>query len=233
MVHPISSAPSETSSATALIVNALTQAIVSHQLLPGAKLAEQTLANQFGVSRTLVRQALFQLSQHRLIRLEKARGAFVASPCADEARQVFAVRRMLEAEMTRAFVRQVKPAHIKALQAHVRAEKAALRRDDAQARAERTRLLRTFHVRMAELMGNQVLADLLGELISRCSLITLMYQSADAAEHSSDEHAHIVQALAAQDEALAVRLMDEHLQHVQAGLDFAAPATTPAPLTPP
>ena len=207
-------------SSTDQIVSALTQAIVSHRLKPGTKLAEQKIATQFGVSRTLVRQALFQLSQHRLIAMEHARGAFVASPSVAEARQVFAVRRMLEAETTRAFVRQVSPKQIKVLQAHVKAEQAALAHDDAVGRSQRTELLGDFHVRMAELMGNQVLAELLGELISRCSLITLMYQSASAAEHSSDEHVQIVKALAAKDEALAVRLMDEHLQHVEANLDF-------------
>jgi hypothetical protein len=41
---------------------------------------------------------------------------------------------------------------------------------------------------MAELMGNEVLAQMLGELISRCALITLMYQSRSEAEHSNDEH---------------------------------------------
>ena len=66
------------SSTTAAIVDALTRAIVEHRLHPGSKLAEQKLADHFGVSRTLVRQALFQLSQNRLIRLEPARGAFVA-----------------------------------------------------------------------------------------------------------------------------------------------------------
>ena len=76
-------------------------------------------------------------------------------------------------------------------------------------------------------MGNQVLAELLDGLISRCTLITLMYQSTHAAEHSSDEHAHIVAALAERDEVLAVRLMDEHLQHVYAGLDFETTATPP------
>jgi DNA-binding GntR family transcriptional regulator len=69
----------------------------------------------------------------------------------------------------------------------------------------RTELLGDFHVRMAELMGNQVLADMLRDLISRCALITLMYQSSHAAEHSNDEHADIVKALAAKDEARAVR----------------------------
>ena len=206
----------ETSS-TAQIVESLTRAIVEHRLHPGTKLAEQKLADHFGVSRTLVRQALFQLSQNRLIRLEPARGAFVAAPSVEEARQVFAVRRMLEMEMTRAFVQQVTPARIKALRAHVAQEKQAVANQDVPGRTE---LLGDFHVRMAELMGNQVLADLLRELISRCALITLMYQSTSAAEHSNAEHVAIVKALAAKDEERAVRLMNEHLQHVEEGLTF-------------
>lgn len=206
----------ETSS-TAMIVESLTRAIVEHRLHPGTKLAEQKLADHFGVSRTLVRQALFQLAQNRLVRLEPARGAFVATPSVDEARQVFAVRRMLETEMTRAFVRQVTPAKIRALREHVAQEKCAVDRQDVPGRTE---LLGDFHVRMAELMGNRVLAELLGELISRCALIMLMYQSSHAAEHSNEEHAGIVQALAARDEELAVRLMNEHLLNVEEGLTF-------------
>lgn len=206
----------ETSS-TAQIVESLTRAIVEHRLHPGTKLAEQKLADHFGVSRTLVRQALFQLSQNRLIRLEPARGAFVAAPSVEEAKQVFAVRRMLETEMTRAFVRQVTPGKIKALREHVAQEKQAVASEDVSGRTE---LLGDFHVRMAELMGNHVLAELLRELISRCALITLMYQSTSEAAHSNEEHVEIVKALAAKNEALAVRLMDEHLQHVEAGLTF-------------
>ena len=205
------------SSSTRQIVESLTRAIVEHRLHPGTKLAEQKLADHFGVSRTLVRQALFQMSQNRLIRLEPARGAFVATPSADEARQVFEVRRMLELEMTRQFVRQVKPAQIKALNAHVAEERRAVASQDV---AGRTELLGDFHVRMAQLMGNEVLADMLDELISRCALITLMYQTSHAAEHSNEEHAAIVKALAARDETLAVQLMDEHLRHVVAQLTF-------------
>jgi DNA-binding GntR family transcriptional regulator len=204
-------------SPTDAIVEALTKAIVEHRLQPGSKLAEQKLADHFGVSRTLVRQALFQLSQNRLIRLEPARGAFVAAPAVDEAREVFAVRRMLEAEMTRAFVREVTPARIKALREHVAAERAAVVSGNA---SDRTEMLGDFHVRMAELMGNRVLAQILGDLVSRCALIALMYQSPAAAAHSSDEHADIVRALAAKDEERAVRLMTDHLAHVEASLTF-------------
>ncbi len=205
------------SSTTAQIVRTLTQAIVAHQLAPGAKLVEQKLADQFGVSRTLVRQALLQLSQHQLIRLEPARGAFVAAPSVNEAREVFAVRRMLEVEMTRQFVHHVTPARIRALKAHVAQEKLAVDQGDATGR---TALLGDFHVRMAELMGNDVFAQVLGQLASRCALITLMYQSDRAAQHSHDEHGQIIKALAAKDEALAVQLMQAHLTHVEENLDF-------------
>lgn len=205
------------SSTTSVIVESLTRAIVEHRLQPGTKLAEQKLADHFNVSRTLVRQALFQLSQNRLIRLEPARGAFVAAPTVEEARQVFAVRRMLEAGMARAFVREATPACVRALREHIAKEKAAVDREDAAGRVE---LLGDFHVRIAELMGNEVLAQMLGDLISRSSLISLMYQRAGAARHSQQEHVEIVKAFAAKDEKRAVRLMDEHLLHVEESLAF-------------
>ncbi len=210
-------------STTAVIVRELTLAIAGHRLQPGTKLAEQKLADHFGVSRTLVRQALHQLAQNRLVTLEPARGAFVSAPTVEEARQVFAVRRMLEAEMTRAFAREATPARIRALREHVASEKAALDGEDAPGSIE---LLGDFHVRMAELMGNEVLAQILRDLMSRSSLVTLMYQRAGAAEHSQQEHVEIVRALAARDADRAAQLMDEHLRHVEDSLDFQRPRAT-------
>jgi DNA-binding GntR family transcriptional regulator len=198
-------------STTQHIVQALTKAIVAHRLAPGVKLVEQKLADHFGVSRTLVRQALYQLENQRLIVLEPARGAFVASPSIEEAAQVFDVRRMLEAQMTRHFAEQATPEQIKSLREHVAQEKAAVDSGDAPGRIE---LLGDFHVRMAELMGNQVLAELLSDLISRCALITLMYQSSDAAQESNDEHAQIVDAFTRGDVEKSVALMDAHLSQV-------------------
>ena len=211
------SAKASETSITHSIVEALTRAIVEHRLLPGAKLAEQKLANHFGVSRTLVRQALFQLSQNRLIRLVPARGAFVAAPSVEEAKQVFAVRRMLESQMVSELVKNITPAKIQSLKAHIQQERDAVAKEDVSGRTE---LLGDFHVHMAGLMGNQVLAQMLGELISRCALIVLMYQSRSEAQHSTDEHEEIVLALEAKDARKAVQLMSEHLLHVEEGLTF-------------
>ena len=206
------------STTTGFIVETLTRSIVEHRLQPGSKLVEQTLADQFGVSRTLIRQALFKLSQNRLIRMEPARGAFVAAPSIAEAEQVFAVRRMLEAGMTQAFIRQANTEQIDSLKEHIADEQAAVMRGDVPGR---TVLLGDFHVRMAQLMGNDVLAHMLMDLLSRCARITLMYQSAGAAEHSHEEHRAIVAALEARDEARALLLMDQHLRNVEASLTLA------------
>jgi DNA-binding GntR family transcriptional regulator len=206
-------------STTDLIVQSLTKAIVEHRLEPGSKLAEQKLADHFGVSRTLIRQALFRMSQNRLVRMEPSRGAFVASPSVEEAKQVFAVRRMLELEMAVQFTRSATPQKIKTLKAHLAREAAAVNAHDA---ATRTELLGDFHVRIAELLGNFVLAELLRELISRCALITLMYQSTQDAECSTNEHNAIVAAIESKDEALVKQLMAHHLDDVERSLTFTS-----------
>ncbi len=206
-------------STTDLIVQSLTKAIVEHRLEPGSKLAEQKLADHFGVSRTLIRQALFRMSQNRLVRMEPSRGAFVASPSVEEAKQVFAVRRMLELEMAVQFTRAAAPQKIKTLKTHLAREAAAVTAHDA---ATRTELLGDFHVRIAELLGNFVLAELLRELISRCALITLMYQSTQDAECSTNEHNAIVAAMESKDEALVKQLMAHHLDDVERSLTFTS-----------
>ncbi len=68
------------------------------------------------------------------------------------------------------------------------------------------------------MLGNAVLAGMLGDLVSRCSLIALMYQSAHSAGHSYDEHVAIVDALARRDARAAVRLMEQHLHNVERNL---------------
>ncbi|MFN4265790.1 MAG: GntR family transcriptional regulator [Aquabacterium sp.] len=202
-------------SPTALIVQAITQAIVEHRLQPGTKLVEQTIGDRFGVSRTIVRQALFKLEQMKLVTQEPARGTFVAQPSVQEAREVFAVRRMIEGQMIRDLTPRLKAADLQKLKAHIRQEKQAVQRLDV---AARTRLLFDFHVLLAQLTGNQVLVALMTELVSRCSLIGLMYQSASDAATSHHEHADIMQALEARDADRAAQLMADHLQVVEAQL---------------
>jgi DNA-binding GntR family transcriptional regulator len=202
-------------SSTQRIVDAITHAVVERRLMPGTKLVEQQIADIFEVSRTVVRQALNQLSRDGLVTLQPARGAFVAQPSVEEARQVFEVRRMMEAAMIRQLAARITPQQIAELRRHLKAEREAVRRVDVTGR---TRLLADFHVLLARMLGNEVLAQLLADLLLRSSLISLMYQSSHSAHASQEEHVAIVDALERRDARAAVKLMDAHLGNVEHNL---------------
>jgi DNA-binding GntR family transcriptional regulator len=206
-------APSTNS--TQRIVDSIVEAIVERRLMPGTKLAEAQIGSLFDVSRTVVRQALNQLSRDRLVTLEPARGAFVAQPGIDEARQVFEARQMIEASIVRELTARITPAQVAELRAHLKHEREAVSRTDVSGR---TRLLADFHVVLARMLGNEVLAQLLADLLSRSSLISLMYQSSHSAEASQAEHVAIVDALEKRDTRAAARLMAQHLHSVEHNL---------------
>lgn len=208
--------------ATQRIAEAITTAIIERRLMPGTKLTEQKIADIFKVSRTIVRQALNQLSRDHLVTLEPARGAFVAMPSVEEAHQVFEVRAMIETAMVRQLCTRISDAQIAQLREHLRAESDAVNRTDVSGR---TRLLADFHVLLARMLGNEVLAQWLADLLSRSSLISLMYQSSHSAGHSQQEHVHIVDALEKRDARVVVRLMEHHIANVERNLRLDPHAT--------
>jgi DNA-binding GntR family transcriptional regulator len=218
LVEPEAALPPDgaaSASTTDQIAEAITLAIVERRLMPGTKLVEQQIADVFSVSRTVVRQALNRLSRDRLVTLEPARGAFVATPSVEEARQVFEVRRLVEGGMVRRLAAVITEAQAAQLHAHLAQERQALARSDVSGR---TRLLADFHVLLARMLGNEVLAELVADLLSRSQLISLMYQSTHSAEHSQQEHVQIVEALARRDARAAVKLMEQHIASVERNL---------------
>ncbi len=207
--------PAAPRGATDRIVASITGAIVERRLMPGTKLAEQKIADLFKVSRTIVRQALNQLSRDRLVTLEPARGAFVAMPSVDEAHQVFELRNMIETSMVRLLCARIGDGELALLRAHLREEQQAVTRGDLSGR---TRLLAEFHVLLAQLVGNQVLAEILRDLLNRSQLISLMYPSSHSADESHREHEAVVDAIERRDARTAVRLMAHHLDSVERNL---------------
>ena len=151
------------------------------------------------------------LSKDKLINIVPDKGAFVSKPSADEAREVYAVRRILETALAREFTARARPADFRRIEAHLARERQALESGDAQAR---NRLLGDFHLLLAEIVGNQVLTDMLRELLARSAVITALYQSTHDAGCSSREHRAFIQAARKGDADAASALMDEHLRHV-------------------
>jgi DNA-binding GntR family transcriptional regulator len=200
---------------TQRIVDSITNAIAERRLMPGTKLSEQKIGDIFKVSRTVVRQAFNRLSRDRLVVLEPARGAFVAAPTLEEARDVFEARGILEAAVTKRLCAIITDAQVQQLREHLELERAAVASGEVPGR---TRLLGDFHLVLAQMLGNQVLVQMLGELLARSSLIALMYQSSHSAEVSLSEHVAIVDAFERRDVKAAQRLLGKHLDNLQHNL---------------
>jgi DNA-binding GntR family transcriptional regulator len=201
------------------IYDHLLTAIVEHDLAPGTKLPEDTLAETFGVSRTRIRKVLHQLAHEGIVQLERHRGASVARPSAKEARDVFAVRRILEAGMTRLLVGQLDAREIARLRRCVAEERDAYDRHD---RRRAITLSGNFHLELARLTGNDALHGIMRELVSRTSLIIAVHAPARGPICLCDEHEALIEAVRRGDAAEAARAMDHHLEHIAATLALAA-----------
>ncbi len=203
------------------IADRIVDAILARKLAPGARLGEQQLADLFGVSRTIVREALTRLAARGMVEVNSRRGWFVVQPSPAGAREAFAARQVIETGLLRSLAGKPPRAVVKRLKQHIAREQAAIVAADA---GERSYLLGDFHVCLAECAGNTLLAEILKDLTARTTLIATLYQSTHDAVQSCQEHAEIVAALERGDEALAAELMRQHIDNVASHLSPLAGA---------
>lgn len=156
------------------IVDRIANAIFQHRLLPGAKLNERDLAKIFGISRTLVRQALIRLEKGKLITIEPNRGAFVSRPTLEEAHYLFEALIVLEKGFIEAIVPTITPQDIAALQAHTQRQQQAEAAGDHRLADE---LGIQFHLVLASMLRNPVLEEMHRDLMSRERVITAIYKT--------------------------------------------------------
>ena len=103
---------SRMASAAAIVFDALREAIIEGDLAEGEPLRQDDLARRFGTSRIPVREALTRLEQLGLVTTQRYRGAVVAGLKAEQAREIFDFRRLLETEVTRRAVPRMGPADL-------------------------------------------------------------------------------------------------------------------------
>jgi DNA-binding GntR family transcriptional regulator len=99
------------------VIAALREAILDFRLEPGQRLVERELIEQLNVSRTTVREALRELTSEGLIKVLPQKGAVVAAPTPDEARDLYEVRAALESLVVRRFVENAPRSQVHALEA--------------------------------------------------------------------------------------------------------------------
>ncbi|NML16694.1 GntR family transcriptional regulator [Azohydromonas caseinilytica] len=198
------------------ITQRVVQSILARQIRPGERLGEHELAQLFGVSRTLVREALMQLQARGFVAVRPRVGWYVVEPSFAEARETYAARRVIEPGMLRDAGRPLQSAVISRLRQHVAEERNAIAHRDA---ATRSVALADFHVCLAECLGNRFLTSVMVDLSARTTLVSALYQSQTEAQDSNDDHAAIVEALATGDHVRAEALMRAHIDTLAARLD--------------
>lgn len=188
------------------ICKEIKQAIMQRKLRPNTQLVEDVLAESFGVSRTLIRQALRKLAYEKIVRIIPNKGSFVACPTTEEAKEIFEVRTALEIESTRRACRTLTNEHISQIATLIEEErKAAL----AGNRFESLQLSIDFHLKIAEFAGNSYLFRYLEELTSLVYVIVTFY-GAENLFCGYEEHLEILEAIRQRNEDLAVSLMIKH-----------------------
>ena len=191
------------------VADRLREQIFSKLLSPGSWLDEQSLANEFGISRTPMREAIKVLASEGLVTIKMRRGAYVTEVAKTDLEQIFTILSLLEGQAAKETAIKATEAELNQLDdLHHRLEKAAADRDLEQFFEINVK----FHELIQEIAGNKwmngVIADLRKVLkLHRKDSLT----STDRLQNSLVEHREILRALLKRDEQAAEIAMRIHL----------------------
>ncbi|MET0961979.1 MAG: GntR family transcriptional regulator [Noviherbaspirillum sp.] len=209
LVSSASAAPPQQASEERMYLE-IYDAIMEHRLPAGTKMAELTLGEIYGLARHHVRKVLSRLAADGLVDLEPNRGAYIASPGAQEAQDMFELRQTLEQGLVRKLAQQARPEDLARLREMIAREREAYMQGN---RPLWIRLSADFHVALARLGGNALVVDILRRLVSRTTLLISGPDSPAGQQPCSfDEHLAVVEALERKDEKQASQEMAHHLE---------------------
>ncbi len=195
--------------------------ILSRELKPAQRLLEVKIANEMGVSRTPVREALRRLANEGLVKIVPNSGARVASPSSHEMDNSYSVRGYLENMSVELACRTgMDKRTLERLDGLVRDGDAAYDAGDVDAFLAANS---DFHRVIAEAGKNYVLSEYVDNIIQRTNVYIYFYSKFIEAENkSSGEHRAILRAIAQRDRIGAQELMKQHLERVHAMFSEAA-----------
>lgn len=198
------------------VIAELRQAILTGRLKGGERLVEERLADELGVSRNPVREAIRALASEGLIEVAARRGASVAVMSDQEARETIEVRALLEGHNARLAARRHDKRVIKRIEAVLNKGNAAVAAGHFDQLFE---LNQEFHGELSAAGQQRVLGELLQRLRDRTAML-FAPMSPSRQTRSWNEHAGILRAIIDGDERLAATLAAEHV--MRAGTDFMA-----------
>ena len=188
------------------------EAIIDLRLQPGEPLREATMADQLGVSKTPVREALTRLEQEGLVETTSFKGAVVSGYSEDDLREIYELRELLEGAAARAAAASASPATLEQLRDLTLRSRELRDKGELAALAD---LLGAFDVVVYQQVDNQRIRALIENLQAHLARIGRLTQEIPGrVEASVEEHAAIVEAIAQGDPNEAERLMRRHIRSV-------------------
>ncbi|KAF1854154.1 hypothetical protein Lal_00014381 [Lupinus albus] len=193
----------------------LRERIVEMELLPGTRIVEKDLAEEFGTSRTPVHEAVQRLAEEGLIDVQARVGTFVSRIPLNTLEEAMLVRGALEVAIIEKAAERMTPEGIHKLNVVLERQAQCVRESN---RRGFFRTDEAFHATLAELSGYPGVWQIILEVktqIDRYRLLTLPLEG--RMTEVLAEHRAVIDALASNNPKRAVRAMREHLDHIRGG----------------
>jgi len=193
--------------------NWIRQRILAREYAAGAHLREEHIAEETGVSRTPVREALRRLSSEHLVQFVANRGAYVATWSTQDVDDIFKLRYMLEGYAANRAASRISPEQIERLEHYASELEALSRRPNSESKfANMAEHNQSFHKTIIEAAASERLKVLLSWLVEVPMLLRTYERFDDSAiERSNRHHREIITALKAKDADWAQKVMETHL----------------------
>jgi DNA-binding GntR family transcriptional regulator len=197
------------------VADRLRQQIYSRALEPGSWIDEMKLSQEYGISRTPLREALKVLAVEGLVTMKLRRGAYVTEVSRDDVAQVYHLLALLESDaaaQAAAMANDAQRAQLRQL--HARLEKQVRQRDAFFAANEQ------FHMALLDIAGNRWAMQIATDLrkVMKLNRHHSLFKQGRLSD-SLAEHCALMGAIEAQDADRARELMRAHFEH---GLEAAA-----------
>jgi len=204
------------------VADVLRQRIVRGEILPGSRLVEEAVAEEFAVSRGPVRDAFTQLSFERLVEVRKPAGVFVIGLTLDDVEQLYSLRGALEALALRRAMRVEDDERWRESEASVEAMLESARRQDAEAFLAADLV---FHSRIYDLAEHPRLLGAWEQYkpTFEALLDVTIHQDRDLTD-AAEDHAQLLQTMRSGDEEAASAALARHLEGSHARMRAAIEA---------